>query len=124
VDVRDEIVAAAQSRAAALVAADTDQLNALLHEDFRWTSHRGETYRRDEYIRHNTDGRTLWRSQEMTDTDVVVVGDTAVLYAEVVDVVASGEEPQAFAMPMTQVWVRTDDRWQCLAGHAGPLTNR
>jgi hypothetical protein len=23
-------------------------------------------------------------------------------------------------MPMTQVWVRYDDRWVCLAGHNGP----
>jgi hypothetical protein len=23
-------------------------------------------------------------------------------------------------MPMTQVWVRVADGWQCLAGHAGP----
>jgi Domain of unknown function (DUF4440) len=124
VDVRDEIVDAAQSRAAALVAADTEQLEALLHEDFRWTSHRGETYRRDEYILRNTDGRTAWRSQELTKTDVVVVGDTAVLHAEVVDVVQSGERAaQAFRMPMTQVWVRSSGSWQCLAGHAGPLTD-
>jgi ketosteroid isomerase-like protein len=121
VDVSDEIVEAARSRAAALVAGDTVRLTALLHEDFRWTSHRGETYRRDEYILRNTDGRTEWRSQELTRTDVVVVGDTAVLHAEVVDVVRSGAGTHAFRMPMTQVWVREGIGWRCLAGHAGPL---
>jgi hypothetical protein len=27
---------------------------------------------------------------------------------------------ETFRMPMTQVWVRVEDGWQCLAGHAGP----
>jgi hypothetical protein len=50
-----------------------------------------------------------------------VVGDTAVLYAEVTDVVRSAtDESETFQMPMTQVWVRVDDGWKCLAGHAGP----
>jgi hypothetical protein len=57
----------------------------------------------------------------MLDVDVVVVGDTAVLRAEVVDVVLSGQgEPVTFRMPMTQVWVRQGDAWSCLGGHAGP----
>ena len=50
-----------------------------------------------------------------------VVGDTAVLRAEVTDVVVSEDgEPEAFTMPMTQVWVREGQGWRCLAGHAGP----
>lgn len=51
----------------------------------------------------------------------MVVGDTAVLYAEVTDVVLSdGDKTETFRMPMTQVWVRLPDGWTCLAGHAGP----
>ena len=64
--------------------------------------------------------RTVWRSQELGSTDVVVVGDTAVLYAEVTDVVVSGDETETFRMPMTQVWVREGVDWKCLSGHAGP----
>ena len=57
----------------------------------------------------------------MPSADVVVVGDTAVLYVEVTDVVLTDdEEPETFRMPMTQVWVRRDGDWKCLAGHAGP----
>ena len=70
----------------------------------------------------NRNGRRLvqvdvWRN----DAEVVVVGGTAVLYAEVTDVVLSTQdEPETFRMPMTQVWVRKDDGWKCIAGHAGP----
>ena len=41
----------------------------------------------------------------------MVVGDTAVLYAEVTYVVLSGDDqPETFRMPMTQVWVRVGER--------------
>lgn len=119
--VEQEVIAAAESRAVALAAGDAGPLTDLLHEDFRWTAHVGETYDRAEYVRRNTQGHTVWRSQTLVDPEVVVVGDTAVLYAEVHDVVRSDEDASAtFRMPMTQVWVRSDSGWRCLAGHAGP----
>ena len=60
--------------------------STLLHPDFRWSSHVGETYSRKEYLRRNTTGHKVWRSQT-EECDVVGVGDTAVLYGEVTDVV-------------------------------------
>jgi hypothetical protein len=56
---------------------------------------------------------------------VAVVGDTAVLRCTAVDTVdVGGTGPQTFTMPMTQTWVRTQDGWRCLAGHAGPRLDR
>lgn len=118
---RADVLAAAQARADALAAGDAAGLTGLLHEDFRWTSHVGETFDRDEYVRRNTTGTTVWRSQELGGAHVVVVADTGVLYADVVDVVEGADgTPTAYRMPVTQVWVREGARWQCLAGHAGP----
>ena len=52
---------------------------------------------------------------------MVVVADAAVLYAEVTDVVSSVDGgPETFRMPMTLIWIRQDEHWVCLAGHAGP----
>lgn len=115
-----EVIMAAQARAAALAEADAEQLSRILHEDFRWTAHGGATYSRQEYIRRNTEGYTVWRSQDLGSAEVVVVGDTAVLYAEVTDVVVRGDGSETYRMPMTQVWVRERGDWKCLAGHAGP----
>ena len=119
--VESEVLAAAEARASALVEGDADRLLSLLHPAFRWTTHVGTTYDRAEYVRRNTEGVTVWRSQQIVDPHVVVVGDAAVLHAQVTDVVL-GEDGQAatFRMPMTQVWVREPDAWMCLAGHAGP----
>ena len=116
-----QVLTAARERAVALADGDAERLSALLHREFRWTSHVGETYDRTEYVRRNTEGHTVWRSQVLGDTDVVVVGDTAVLTAVVTDVVLSeGGQPATFRMPMTQVWVREGGTWRCLGGHAGP----
>ena len=118
---RQEVIEAALARATALAEADASRLLALLHHDFRWTSHLGETFNRDAYVVRNTEDRTVWRSQHLKDAEVVVVGDTAVLYAEVIDTVRSGADGvEMFRMPMTQVWVRQGEAWKCLAGHAGP----
>ena len=51
---------------------------------------------------------------------VVLHDRTAVLRCLVVDKVDRGDGPEAYEMPMTQVWVNHEGRWVCLAGHAGP----
>ena len=43
------------------------------------------------------------------------------LRCQVVDEVDRATGIEEFRMPMTQVWVRHDDRWVCLVGHAGPV---
>jgi hypothetical protein len=69
------------------------------------TTHVGDTFGRSEYIRRNTEGRTVWLSQELADAEVVVVGDAAVLRAEVTDEAVSADDAvETFHMPMTQVW--------------------
>jgi ketosteroid isomerase-like protein len=121
VDDAAQVVAAARDRASALADGDTEGLTALVHAEFHRTSHVGERFDRTEYVRRNTQGDTVWRSQELTATEVVVVGDTAVLTTTVTDVVLTETgEPTTFRMPVTQVWVHDRDRWLCLAGHAGP----
>jgi len=116
----EQVLRAASERATALADGNGPRLTELLHEDFRWTSHLGETYGRDEYVRRNTQGQTVWRSQDLGEPEVVVVGDTAVLLAEVTDVIVKDGDELTFRMRVTQVWVRRNEGWMCLAGHAGP----
>ena len=74
VDDAAQVLVAARARAEALADADAERLTALLHPEFHWTTHVGETYDRSEYVRRNTEGHTVWGSQELTGTEVVVVG--------------------------------------------------
>lgn len=116
----DDVLAAAQARAAALVAGDAVALRSLLHPHVRWTTHRGDVLDREHYIAANTGGPLHWKGQSLEDVEVVVAGDSAVLVATVVDVVERDGATQTFRLRLTQTWVRADGRWQCLAGHAGP----
>lgn len=119
----DEVLAAAQARAAALAAGDSTTLRGLLHPDFGWVSHRGEVFDRDRYVAANTEaGGTRWQAQRIEQPHVHVVGDAAVLRCTATDVIVGADgEPVSARMLMTQTWVRDDTGgWVCLAGHAGP----
>ena len=119
-DARRQVLRAAQARAAALAAGDASRLDELLHEDFRWTAHTGESFDRASYLEANTGGRTNWRGQDLGDPEVVIVGDAAVLRTVVTDTIDRADDIETYRMPMTQCRVRADGGWRCLAGHAGP----
>jgi Domain of unknown function (DUF4440) len=120
VETSEEVIEAAHLRAAALATGDPQELRELLHPQFRWFSHTGERFDRESYVRSNTGGSNRWDRQELSEVKVIAHERTAVLRCEVVDTVDRGSGVEEFRMPMTQVWVRYDDRWVCLAGHAGP----
>jgi hypothetical protein len=118
---REEVLTAAQARATALAAGDVTALRELLHPAFGWVSHRGDVFDREQYIAANTGpSGTCWREPHLTDVDIVVVEQTAVLRAVVTDTVITAAGEQRLRMPVTQTWVRDGGSWRCLAGHAGP----
>lgn len=117
---REQVLEAARARAEAMRAGDPQALTGLLHHDFRWTSHTGEQFDRASYVHANTGGGTSWRGQDLGDPEILLAERTAVLRTVVVDEVGTLERPEAYRMPMTQVWVLTGQGWKCLAGHAGP----
>lgn len=120
---QDDVLAAAERRAAALAAGDAAALRELLHPDFAWTSHAARVFDREGYIRANVDGPTRWHAQRLTDVVVTVVGDAAVLRCVVDDEVTVADGRTTFRMPVTQTWVRSGGGWRCLAGHAGPASS-
>jgi len=120
VSAEDQVLAAATARAEALGRGDRPALEQLLHPQFRWVSHRGQTFDREAYLQANVGGTLQWLGQQLTEVDLVVVGSTAVLRCVVVDEVDAGAGPLRFRMPVTQTWVSDGASWTCLAGHAGP----
>ncbi len=115
---RDDILAAAEQRSAALVARDPEALRALHHRDLRFITPRGEVRDLDQYVAGNTEGDLVWRGQRLSEADVVVVADTAVLTALVHDEYERAGEPGAHTMRLTLTWVREAGAWQVLAAHA------
>jgi hypothetical protein len=120
----DDVLAAALRRADALARGDAAALAELLHVRFGWISHRGEVLDRAAYLAANAGVQNRWYAQDLVDPSVDVVGDVAVLrcvVVDTVDVAGTGSGRRTYRMRMTQTWVRAGGRWQCLAGHAGPL---
>jgi hypothetical protein len=115
---QQDVVDAALRRAVALAARDEEALRRLMHPGLQWTTYRGNVLGYEEYIEGNTSGPLLWRAQRLSDVQVVVIGDTAVLTGWVTDEVRRDGHDQVFRLRLTQTWVRTPDGWRCLAGHA------
>lgn len=116
----DDVLAAATKRAEALADGDVAALRSLMHPHLRWTTYRGEVLNRLAYVEGNTGNGLRWHSQRLVEPSVVVVGDTAVLTAEVLDEVDANDGRETFRLRLTQTWVRSEGRWVCLSGHAGP----
>jgi Domain of unknown function (DUF4440) len=114
------VLAAARRRATALAERDAATLLKLLHPLLRWTTYRGDVLDRDQYVAGNTDGTLVWRDQRLDDVHIIVVGGTAVLVAVATDTIERDGQPRSSRLRLTQTWVRTEDGWRCLAGHAGP----
>ena len=98
----EQVLVAAEQRAAALAVADPDALKALMHPNLQWTTYKGDVLSRDQYIAGNTGSLLTWRSQRLEGTCVVVVGDTAVLTALVTDEVRRDGQDQSFTLRLTQ----------------------
>jgi len=114
------VIAAAEQRAAALADANLTELRRLMHPKLQWTTHRGDVFDRDAYVAANTGRSLVWHEQRLEQPSVTVVGQAAVLTAIVVDVVDREGTRETFRMRVTQTWVREGHEWQCIAGHAGP----
>jgi ketosteroid isomerase-like protein len=112
------VTQAALRRAAALAAGDEAALRLLMHPDLRWTTLRGDVLGYEDYIIGNTRGNLRWRSQRLSDIEVTVVGEAAVLTAAVTDDITRNGQDRAFHLRLTQMWVRTPAGWRCVAGHA------
>ena len=114
-----EVLAAAQQRAAALVGGDVGELRRLMHPQMRWTTRLGAILDRETYIAGNTNGSLVWRAQRLETPVVTVFGKTAVLTAVVIDEVEEGGRRQTFRLRLTQTWMRSGGEWRCISGHAG-----
>jgi ketosteroid isomerase-like protein len=113
------VAEAAARRAAALTTRDEAALRALMHPALRWTTFRNDVLGYEEYVAGNTRGELVWRAQRLDDVRVTVVADTAVLTAWVTDEVTRDGRDLEFRVRLTQTWVRTEQGWRCLSGHAG-----
>lgn len=110
---------AMDARRDALVGRDRKALERILAPGFAYTNASGEKMTRDEYLALYVDsGRMTWTSQELSQVDLSLFGDTAVVTCLVHDVATWDGAPLDAWFRATHVWKARERRWVMLAGHA------
>ena len=97
-------------------------LQELLHPDFVYVNASGLVLDRDQYLdRYVRPDEVQWTSQTIEAPRIVDVGSVAVLTCLVHDVARFRDDHMDETFRSTLTWIRTDDGWQCLAGHTSRL---
>ncbi len=119
--VAEHVESIARERSRALVARDIATLERILAPQFVYTNASGVLTDKQAYLARVGTPRVQWISQELSDVQVRVVGDTAVLTAAVHDRATFDGEPLDARFRSTFVYVRSASGWICVAGHTSPV---
>jgi ketosteroid isomerase-like protein len=107
-----EIEALEDRRWAAQIAQDTDALAGLLAEELTYTHSNALVDTKASYLDNIANRVFDYRSEKRTDTQIRLVGDTALVTGRAEFVVVAGERTHDLDARYTAVWIRHDGAWQ------------
>jgi ketosteroid isomerase-like protein len=113
----------ARDRSRALIEGDIGALDRILAPAFVYTNASGEMTDKAAYLRRMTNPSVKWISQDLSDVQVRLSGDTAVLTAAVHDRASFDGQPLDAKFRSTFVYVRNPSGWHCVAGHTSPVVD-
>ena len=97
---------------------DAAALRRILDDQFITTSGAGKPRNKESFIKSLTAGKADPRqSQSLTDENIVVEGDTAVVVGTDTFHRTDGAKPDGLALRYTITFIRRDGRWRALAEH-------
>ncbi|MBZ0314802.1 MAG: nuclear transport factor 2 family protein [Anaerolineae bacterium] len=122
---KQAIIAVVKARSAALVTGNVAALERILHPDFVYVNSYGLRLNRADYLGNfaNADGSLKWQSQDLSDIEIRLHGDTAIVNCRIHDVFHWGEELVEGDFQSTFVYIRSSDGWQCVAGHTSDIVS-
>jgi ketosteroid isomerase-like protein len=112
-----KILAAEDKWNAAYKRGDMVTMESLLAEDFIITLEDGSTLSKPGYIAHNGDSTLHIENTEMTDLNVRMHGNTAVVTGAYHEKGTSRNKPYEYRDRFTDVWMNIGGRWQVVASH-------
>lgn len=117
------IITIVKARSAALVAGDVPALERILHPEFIYVNSQGIKTTRAEYLGRfaNPDGGPKWEKQDLSEIEIHVHGDTAIVTCRVHDVAHWGEHHLDSEFRSTFVYIQSADGWRCVAGHTSEI---
>ena len=94
-----------------------DILSSLLAEDFVITVEDGNTYSKSGYISHSADPSVQVDVAELSDLKVRMHGNAAVVTGAYHERGRSNGKPYEYHDRLTDVWMKTGNKWQVISSH-------
>jgi ketosteroid isomerase-like protein len=120
-DTAAEVRVMEERRYAAMIAADTAALDALLCDDLRYTHSNCVVDTKASLLDLLGSGKLAYRAARPVIDDVLVHGDTAVLTGSMELDVTVGGADRTVKGRFTDVWVRDGGAWRFAAWQSTPL---
>ena len=111
-DAAHEVREVTDRRFAAMVRADTAELDRLLAPDLTYTHSNGRVETREKFLASIASKALVYRSIEPSEVEIRLYGDAAVATGRVEMKVSTGGQDQAFAARFTAVYVRQEGTWR------------
>ncbi|GIX30593.1 MAG: hypothetical protein KatS3mg124_1065 [Porticoccaceae bacterium] len=122
--VAGEVLAREQARLAALRAGDAESLAPLLSEELRFGHANAVWDDKAKLLAKLREGRIVYRHLEVSEEEVLVRGDMALLFARLcADVLVNGVEKRIDNRTLS-VWIREGEEWRLLAYQPTPIPAR
>lgn len=112
-----ELIALEHAWARAYVAHDTATLARIEADGWACTDAEGKITTKAEDIRDVGSGTYAATEFVMSDLQVRVVGDTAIVTGRQTEVATMAGKDASAVFQITDTWIRRDGRWQCIATH-------
>ena len=116
-----ELVRVEHATAAALVAHDAKALTTLLAADWRIVTADASVMTREALLKVLDAGTLKFESYKISDLDVRLYGDAAVVIGHGNSKMEWKGEPIAGREIFTDVFIRRDGKWQCVSSHSCDL---
>lgn len=114
-DPEREVREVTERRFAAMVRADTAELERLLADDLTYTHSNGQVETREKFLASIASKAVVYKSIEPSGVEVRVYGEAAVATGRVEMKVTAAGRDLAFVARFTAVYVREDGAWRLAA---------
>lgn len=120
-NVADEIKKLEQQRNEAILKGDTATLDKLTSDDYTNTTAQGKVEKKAEIMDGFKSGKIKFDARELSDLDVRVYGNTAVVTGEVNQKATNNGVDTSGQSRFTRVYVKQNGRWVSVANQATPI---
>ena len=102
---------------------DIATMNSLLTDDFIITVEDGNTYSKPGYIAHSGNSSVRVEVSDMSDLQVRMHGNTAVVTGAYHEKGIDKGKPYEYRDRLTDIWMTYNGRWRLIASHYSPLSS-